>query len=154
METFEIHITGTEDIIEKAGELQVKSIIVDLLKPDKSILRSEFMTSHIVKFNNYTDCYNYTIDLAHKLGEIIRIKIESPYYDQYLDKCLYLESHFLSSEMLYPTSKNRIKDKLLATSRVYRKDQYTKFISRHNEIEMCLFDNFVEEDSDWFALYD
>ena len=154
METFEIHITGTEEIIKRANELQIKSIIIDLLKPDRSVLRSEFMTSHVKKFNDYAECYNYTMDLASRLGNVIRVKIESPYYNKYLNQCLYLESHFISDKMVHPTSKNRIKDKLLATARTYAKDTFGEFINNYDEIEMCLFDDFVSEDSDWFVLYD
>lgn len=48
---FEVHITGDYTINSKLDALNVKNIVVDLLKPDKTILRTEYMSSFVVKSN-------------------------------------------------------------------------------------------------------
>ena len=45
METFEIHITGTSDINEQLDKLAIKNIVIDLLTPNKEVLRTEYMSS-------------------------------------------------------------------------------------------------------------
>lgn len=156
METFEIHITGSSDINEQLDRLGIKNIIIDLLKPNKTILRTEYMSSFISKHKNLTDCQRYVNSVLLNLScEIIRIKIESPYYEHYKKRSLYLESHFKPFNELYPISKNAKSNKELATDRTYKKKEYNAFIEKWKteEIEMCLVDTFVEEDKDWFDLY-
>ena len=45
----------------------------------------------------------------------------------------------------------------MATSRTYDKYEYDNFMevfgSNDEEVELCLFDTFVDEDKDWFELY-
>jgi hypothetical protein len=156
METFEIHITGCKLINEQLDRLGIKNIIVDLLKPNYSILRTEFMSSFISKHNNLEECKRYVNTILTNLScEIIRVKIETPYYEHYKDQCLYLESHFKPFNLIYPISRNIISFKDLATDRTYDKTQYEAFRKKwkSEDIEMCLFDTFIEEDKDWFNLY-
>jgi hypothetical protein len=159
MEVFEVHVTGDESIHAVAKELGVKTIAVELLRPDKSLLRTEHMTSLIVKRDSYQDCKRYVENLVTSLLDsdvaILRVKIESPYYAHYKDQSLYMESHFESDEMFFPTSRNARKQKLLATDREYDKERYGKFIEKYKnlELELCLYDSFVSEDLDWFQLY-
>ena len=49
MEIFEIHITGDESIIQASARLGVRSIVIDLLHPDQTHYRTEYMTSNIRK---------------------------------------------------------------------------------------------------------
>ena len=51
LKTFEIHITGKKSIINEFNNLKIKNIIVELLKPDNSLLRIEYMSSFIKKKN-------------------------------------------------------------------------------------------------------
>ncbi len=161
MEYFEIHITGDESIIEKAKSLNLKTITINLLNPDKSVLRTEYMTSIRVKFDNYEICRNYVKDISNELRNmgvnIIREKIETPYYEHYKNQSLYMESHFVNDEMKLPTSRNVRKKDLLATDRTYNLNEYDNFKKQYSkegvELELCLFDTFVEEDLDWFVKY-
>ena len=161
MEVFEIHITGDESILKNGMQLGVKTIAVDLLKPDKSILRSEYMTSHIAKFNNFQDCVKFVDGLSHQLEQmgtkIIRKKIECPPYQHYLNSSLYMESHFklsLDATPNFPISRNQNKDYLLGTDRTYDKSDYKRFHDAHqdDELELCLYDSFIDEDLDWLSL--
>lgn len=155
METFEIHITGGQDIITLAKKLSLKTIVIELLNPDKSRFRTEYMTSHVAKFDNYQTCKDYVDDAAQKLGSVVRTKIESPYYKHYVNQSVYIESHFDAIDSKYPISKNQNKDSLLATDREYRKENYEDFRRRYKGVvvELCLFDSNVNEDLDWFKLY-
>lgn len=155
MEIFEIHITGDKEIINLANKLSLKTIVIDLLKPDKSHLRTEYMTSHAQKFNNCKDCKAFVDNAAKELGNVVRIKIESPYYEHYVNQSVYIESHFKAVNSSYPMSKNQNKDSLLATDREYKIENYEFFRRKYKGVvvELCLYDSNINEDLDWFNLY-
>lgn len=160
MEVFEVHITGDKSILEHGEALGVKTIAVDLLRPDKSLLRSEYMTSIIMKCTNYETCKQQVCELSDKLLArgvgIIRTKIECPPYQHYLGSSLYAESHFKTTSYDdFPVSRNQKKDYLLATDRTYDKGEYSEFMKLHedDELELCLFDSFIDEDLDWLSLW-
>jgi len=105
METFEIHITGSKDINEQLDRLGIKNIVIDLLTPNKEVLRTEYMSSFTIKAKNFAECWQEVIELMLNLTcKIIRVKVESPYYGSYLDQSLYLESHFKPFNLEYPIS--------------------------------------------------
>lgn len=156
METFEIHITGSQSINAELDRLGIKNIIIDLLTPNKEVLRTEYMSSFISKHNDLAECQRHVISILDQLtSEIIRVKIESPYYEHYKDKSLYVESHFKPFNELYPISRNAKSNKELGTDRTYDKNEYEAFIEKwkDEDVEMCLVDTFIEEDKDWFELY-
>lgn len=157
MEIFEIHITGDKHIIQICKYLNLKAIVVDLLDKDLKTIRTEYMTSIVRKFDNYDQCKKYVDDLVEVLqfqeqANIIRVKIESPYYDHYVGQSKYMETHFVSNDNKLPLSRNQNKTTLLATDRVYNISQYDDFMSKYQDIELCLFDSYVEEDFDWLKL--
>ncbi len=156
MKIFEIHITGQPSIIKELDSLGIKSIIVELLWPDHSLLRTEYMSSFVEKFHTYEDCKVYVDALVLRLkSPIIRVKIESPYYEDYAQQSLYMESHFTPFNNVYPISRNKKSGKLMATDRTYIKSDYAWFLKKwkNEDVELCLFDSFVQEDRDWFNLY-
>lgn len=159
METFEIHITGDESIIEVSKTLDLKTIEVWLLHPNKSRFRKECMTSIVKKFENYDSCKEWVdgleLQLRHKGVSIFRVKIESPYYNHYEAQSCYIESHFDASSSLFPISQNARKTTFLATDRRYCHDLYQDFLNQYKNtvVELCLYDSDVEEDRDWFNLY-
>lgn len=163
MEVFEVHITGDKSIHKVAKSFDHKTITIDLLNPDKSVLREEHMTSIIYKYSfpvSYELCKRLVLQIANvyaKMGvNIVRVKIESAPYDHYMDQSLYMESHFISDEFHLPTSRNQRKSTFLATDRTYEKSKYKEFSERYKgtELELCLYDSFVEEDTDWFDAYE
>lgn len=162
MEVFEVHITGDKSIHEVAKSFDHKTIAIDLLNPDKSVLREEHMTSIVYKYtsaNSYDMCKRLVLQTAAiyaKMGvNVMRVKIESPPYEHYVKQSLYMESHFVSDEFFHPTSRNQRKTHFLATDRTYHQAEYDSFAKRHTgaDLELCLYDNFVEEDRDWFDAY-
>lgn len=159
MEVFEIHITGDESILNKALALGLKTISVELLRPDKSVIRTEHMTSAIKKFQNYSYCKEYVDGVVDELNrdgvKIIRVKIESPFYRHYKDQSLYMEAHFVTSNSKYALSRNIRKTEFLGTEREYLHDCYEAFVERHSgkDIEICLHDTNVNEDKDWLRMY-
>lgn len=156
METFEIHITGQHGINQELDQLGIKNIVVDLLSPNLELMRTEYMSSFVIKKESLLECKVEVFELLLKLkSKIIRVKIESPFYEHYLDTSLYLESHFKPFNEAYPISRNAKSGKLLATDRTYEKAQYDDFRNKWvgEDVEMCLVDNFIEEDSDWFEKY-
>lgn len=169
MEIFEIHITGDEKIIEVGNKLNVKTIVLDLVKPDKSYLRTEYMTSCVHHCENYNECKKFVDNLVNQLVDegvqIARVKIECPFYPQYKDQSLYFEVHYQARCNLYPLSQNCGKDYYLCTAREYDKDKYDSLWQKHGGIfllgppphwtmELCLYDTNVKEDKDWFDLYE
>lgn len=156
MEIFEIHITGNESINDELDKLNIKNIIVELLTPKNEIIRTEYMSSFIYKCESYIQCKEYVNNLLSILkSDIIRVKIESPYYEHYKELSLYMESHFLPKNIQYPISRNRKSGKLMGTDRVYNKLEYDDFMKKWNDsdFELCLYDTFIEEDFDWFEKY-
>ena len=159
MEVFEVHITADEGIINIAKRLGIKTISVDLLRPDRTVLRTEHMTSQIVRAENYEACKRQVdwmlLNLDLYKVRVYRVKIESPCYDHYVGQSLYMESHFQPTDDHYPLSRNQRKETLLATDREYDKQLYDLFKTRwaDKEVELCLYDTFVEEDKDWFDCY-
>lgn len=160
MEVFEVHITGDKSIIEKAAELGLKTISVHLLRPDRTHFRTEHMTSHIMRCKSYIDCKrdvdSYVKVLESRGVSIIRVKIESPYYEHYRTQSLYMESHFEAEGTRYPISQNARKATFLATDREYNLSRYNKFREKYKgkELELALYDTDVNEDKDWFDLYE
>ena len=160
MKTFEIHITGDESINDVLTAMNIKNIIVELLHPDGTSLRTEYMSSFVEKHLNYNDCYDRILALATKLKsehniDIIRVKIECPYYEEYVPKSKYIESHFIPKDSKYPISRNKRSGKLMGTDREYDSSKYQEFIEKWQgeDVELCVFDTFVEEDFDWMNLY-
>lgn len=159
METFEIHITGSQCIHDIGGRYKHKTIAIDLLKPDRSVLRTEHMTSFVRKFSHYDQCKSY-VDKIYRMYvldglTVHRVKIESPVYEHYIDSSLYIESHFESDQVDYPISRNQKKTVCLATDREYDIKRYDEFIEKHrdHDLELCLFDTNPREDYDWLELW-
>lgn len=170
MEIFEIHITGDEKIIETAKELGIKTIVIELVKHDRSYLRTEHMTSHVYRCNNYDECKAWVDNLVNQLVakgvQIARVKIECPFYPKYKDQSIYFEVHYDAVNQFhwrYPLSRNQGKTVYLCTAREYDKAKYHDLADKHcglcvNQagmvMELCLYDTNVEEDKDWFDLYE
>ena len=168
---FEIHITGDKSIHEICKQINIKTINVCLLAPNQSAIRCEDMTSFV--FNGTeADCYRKVLEVAGVLQNcgvpIYRMKIESPIVPELIHKSLYVETHFktenieepdhdfrFSPKFTLPTSRNTSKDYYLATDREYRQDKYDEFINKYKgkELELCILDTNIEEDSDWFDCY-
>ena len=72
-----------------------------------------------------------------------------------MGQALYAESHFNPFNKVYPLSKNQRSGKLMGTDREYKVDKFDTFFDKwkNEDIELCLYDTFVEEDFDWFRLY-
>ncbi len=159
MDPFEVHITGDHNIHDAAKILGLKTITIDLLRPDGSLLRTEHMTSVVRKFPTIGDAIQMIGTWKHALKtygvRIIRTKLEVPPLEKYEAQSLYMESHFETDDFIYPTSQNRRSKKLLATDRVLDKSLYTWFKTRHkdHELELCVHDSFMDEDIDWFSQY-
>ncbi len=156
MKTFEIHITGEESILKELDTLGIKNITIELLTPTEEVMRTEYMSSFIHYANDYDECICYVNALLLNLkSRIIRVKVESPPYDEYLGQAMYAESHFEPIDTLYPISRNVRSGKLMATAREYVPKNFKDFITKWSgcEVEICLFDSYVEEDYDWFMQY-
>lgn len=164
METFEIHITGSDEkIIDQLNTLGIKSIQVALLSPEGYIFRTEYMSSTVQKFKNVDECIKWvdglTLMLEARGIKIVRKKIECPYYEHYLGRTLYMESHWKIENLncKFPISENLKSGKLMATDRTYNKDIFNWFLCEYNvedkEVEMCLLDTYISEDFDWFNFY-
>lgn len=159
MKTFEIHITGSPNINDILNDLGIKNIIVDLLTPEGEYLRSEHMSSFVEKHEDFNQCQNRVTSLVNELKsngvEIYRVKIESPYYPEYVEMSKYIESHFVKKDNQYALSANRKSGKVIGTDRTYDKTQYDKFkdLWKDEDVELCLFDDNIEQDKDWLELF-
>lgn len=158
METFEIHITGDERIIEAAKKYELKAISVELLRPDGSVLRTEHMTSQVMKFPDYEACIQVVLNMRDELARwcaIYRVKVECPVYDHYIERSLYLESHFDTKEFAFPISRNVRKETLMGTDRTYNHAEYPSFREqwKGKTLELALYDSHLQEDWDWLGLW-
>jgi hypothetical protein len=159
LDMFEIHITGDESIMEVGPQLGMKTIAIDLLKPNKELLRTEYMTSDVKKLSNFALCKSHVfwvVEQFESFGvKIHRVKIECPFYDHYLHSGRYIESHFPTTDIVYPISRNQKKTTISATAREYDQTQFTAFAKKWVDVtvEICLYDSNVEGDKDWFDLW-
>lgn len=159
MNIFEIHITGEKGINEELEALGVKNIVVELLQPDKTLLRTEYMSSVVKSFEGLPECFKYIDGLLGQLeSKILRVKIETPYLLEYVKRSLYMESHFMPNiweKTMYPKSRNARSGKIMATDREYDQSKYPEFRAKWKgeDLELCVYDTFVDEDKDWFDLY-
>lgn len=158
--TYEIHITGDQSIIENAQKLGWKTIEIDLLRPDGSILRREYMTSEVRKYNRrlnvYIDILFLKFCLKYMGTKIYRSKIETTPYPYLFPSAKYVEAHFEVDNNEYPISRNAKKTKILATDREYNPDNFKSFLEKHKgrELELCIYDTNVNEDKDWLDLWE
>lgn len=156
MRTFKIHISGTLDTIQELRKLGIESITVHLLRPDGLILETVHMTAFVKKFTTYDVCKEYVDTLLRHLNTpVFRVKIDCAYYHNYAERSVYIESHFKSNVYIYPTSLSHQSGKVLATTREYDKRFYRMFRERFkdHEIELCLYDDCIRQDSNWFSFY-
>lgn len=161
MKTFEIHITGDQNIHQIAPSLGLRTIEIELLRPDGTVLRTEHMTSDVRKFESFEFALDFVGNMKFGLlangCQVVRTKIECPPYNEYLPSAYYAESHFpvrdLSVEC--PISRNKRNGKLLGTTRTFNKSLYRTFLETYKdkEIELCLHDSNVDEDKDWMDLW-
>lgn len=164
MEKFEIHITGTPNIISILEEIDVKSLHALLKDPNGKTLGHEYMSSFIKEFNNYEECYRWVLGFSKYLESrdvvIYRTKIECPYfYSHYRGQSIYIEAHFPFKDNKYPFVENKKSGKLVSTERVYLDSEYDQFIKKWDnysgaEIEFCLFDDNVRLDNYWIKTFE
>lgn len=159
MRIFEIHITGEEGINQEFEKMGLKNIVVELLYPNKDRLRTEYMSSFVLKSLSLAECKSYVNRILKVLEtKVIRTKIECPVYEDYIEDSLYVEAHFIPdpSDEGYPLSRNQRSGKIMGTDREYDKERYAEFLRRwdNEDKELCMYDSFVEEDKDWFDLYE
>lgn len=169
MACFEYHITGIDSsILHNSEYLGIKAITVNLLYPDYSFLRTEYMTSDCFKANSLEEAVKRVWEIREKLNKLgssaLRTKIEVPYKDHeaYIKDSLYIEAHNSSLDSrFYPISQTIKKSgshKTVITDRKYNKYLYPFFYDEwayeeKTVVELCVYDSFVKEDEDWFNLY-
>ena len=95
METFEIHITSDDRIHDRAKRLGHKTIEIANLRPDRSVMYIEHMTSIVEKFENYEKCKDFVLQLAPYYSPI-RVKIECPPYIHYDRELIVVQSLYTS----------------------------------------------------------
>ena len=152
---FEVHITGDQNILQVPN---LKTIAINLLKPDQSFLRTEYMTSQVLYASNFDHICRQVTNIClelEKLTLIQRIKIECPFYQQFAEQALYIESHFLTEQGDFPISRNQNKTVLLGTDREYNSAKFDDFRRKWSgkTIELCVLDTYPEEDADWFEFW-
>lgn len=170
---FEIHITGESGIHFACKNIGIKTIIIDLLQPANVRFGSDMFYHNRVNREHMTsftfsgekeDVFKETLRVVGEISKydnarISRIKIESMFFSTLINESLYMETHFNSDEFKLPTSLNVTKGdmtkKYLATDRTYNKSRYFEFMDKYsnNDIELCIFDSFVDGDKAWFDFY-
>jgi len=170
MKIFEIHITGDETI---RSILDYKTISIENLTPDGTILCIDHMTSHVIKretaFEAVEETFRMMNFLKNKDISIERVKIECPFYEEYQQESIYIECHKIlgckilkqleppnrNGRFLLPTSRNKDNNKLMSTTRTYWKEDFENFRNQNkdHDVELCLVDTNIAHDSLWFSLY-
>jgi len=165
MKLFEIHITGKSGLILKEFEnLNLKTLHISLLDSKQNNVGYEYMCCIQKKFKTYEECLEYTLTLVSNLkSEVVRVKIESAYYKEYLNKAIYAETHFIPELKTriaickYPTVYNIKSKKYVSTVRTYKKEFFNELknssISKKGEFELCLYDSNPNFDDYWLSFY-
>jgi hypothetical protein len=160
MKKFEIHITGTnESIIEEFKTLGYKTLEVLLMDPAGQTRGKENMCCIQKEFETYEKCLEFTLSLVATLkSEIARVKIESCYYEEYLEKAIYAEVHTSPIIPGQPWVSNFNKKKYTSTERTYNPDEFLTLKSsiknKNSEFELCLYDSNPNFDDYWLSFYD
>lgn len=159
---YEIHITGSENILQACNELKLKSITIDSLCPLGKNIKREYMTSIRRYYENNKDALKYIHTLVSyfiSFGvSIYRCKLETV-LDNRLnpEDLIYIESHWKDISFKYPTSKQPCKSEYIATDRLYDLDcdKINAFVKSHkgHEIEACIYDTNIHLDDKWVSLY-
>lgn len=161
---FEIHITGSENIHEACVPRTLKTIKIELLRKNYSVIRVDHMTSIHINQPSFGDAVEYVCELEEYLVsnnvDIFRTKIECPLlpeYSELIEDSIYVESHFLTNNSLCPVSKNVGSTKFLSTKREYDRRKYLEFYFNHldtnADVELCIYDSNVDWDMDWLNLW-
>jgi hypothetical protein len=162
MKLFEIHITGKDDSILKEFEnLGLKTLSINLLDSNHNIVGNEYMCCVQKKFKTYEECQDYVGSLLLKLkSKVVRVKIESAYYKEYVDKAIYAETHFVPTIIcINPTVYNIKSKKHVSTIRTYDKSHFealrvrSKRYLNNAEFELCLYDSNPKFDDYWLSFY-
>lgn len=160
-ETFEIHITGIDESLhDMAKTLGHKSITIKNLTKDFSVYSIHHMTSIIEKFNDYDECFKYTMGIS-KLYDNVRVKIECPPNPKYLEQAIYAEKHIktddrrivqaLRSWQAIMSLNVKNSHNIIYTVRKYSNFEDLNFFI--GESEYCLYDSNVELDQGWINGY-
>lgn len=67
MFSFEVHITGSSNIIPSLQFMLIKSIVVDLIDREDKVLDTEYMSSFVYKANSYRECREWVDGLLDNL---------------------------------------------------------------------------------------
>ena len=146
---FEIHITGSDNIHDACKARSLKTIKIELLRKNYSVIRIDHMTSIHINVPNIVDAMFYVNELEEYLKsnnvDIFRSKVECPLlpeYSEFIKNSLYVECHFLSDNSLCPVSKNVGGSKFLGTLREYDKRNYLEFyfnkLDTNADVELCV----------------
>lgn len=164
MEKFEIHVTGTDNIIRVLERLGYKWLHAEMRDRENRTVGVEFMSSFVKEFENYAACKEWVDGFVMTLQDegvtIFRVKIECPYnYSHYSESSVYLEAHFPYTDNTYPFVYNVRADKYVGTDRTYAKPGYADMIAKWqsvpgSEIELCLYDDNIIHDYEWLNKYE
>ena len=157
---FEIHITGNDStILDEFENLDLKTLEVILLDKNVNSVGTEYMCCIQKSFESYEKCLEYTLSLTASLkSEIARVKIESCYYQEYLNKAIYAEVHTNPHICGMPFVYNVKSEKYVSTERTYDKDQFDELKQKYegisgSEFELCLYDSNPNFDDYWLSFY-
>lgn len=165
-ENFEIHITGSPNIIKYFKDYNIPYLEIDMLDKDLKSIQKDYMCAIKYKAKNFEIAEGYARMIAHCAVnhfdnniEIYRIKIETEPLEKYFDKALYIERHweidmeiwkFQADCMVYPLSYIENKYKLVLTERNYNKNEFKEFTDIYAKTELCLLDTNINHDKQWF----
>jgi hypothetical protein len=160
MKKFEIHITGKNSLILHDFEaLDLKTLTVHLLDKYLNIVGTEHMCCIQKSFESYEKCLEYTLSLTARLkAGIARVKIESCYYLEFIDKAIYAEVHCSPHVFGLPFVFNVNSKKYVSTERTYTKSEFLDLKERYegingSEFELCLYDSNPNFDDHWLSFY-
>lgn len=160
MRTFEVHITGEEAILEEFKFLGIKTLEVELLDREERVVGKEYMCSLVLKAENLPECKQMVATILTQIkSEVFRIKIETPFYLDYLLDAVYVEVHFPKVDTVHPFVRNVSSNKFVSTKREYN---VHKFLQLRNEFinypkaefELCLYDSNVNFDNHWIKHFE
>ena len=82
---FEVHITGEKGINEELDALSIKNIVVELLRPDLSVYRTEYMSSFVIEKWSYEDCKDYSEPILKWGKSIVEAALKAASIEAYCE---------------------------------------------------------------------
>lgn len=157
----QLQITDQKGLAEFV-ERNIRHATVALLNPQGSTLTEIYRCDFMKEFADHREAIDNVITLSKTLiTPTYRMRVTAPYLDDLVSHSHYIQSNFLAKRdrltpSIYPISMDKARNRVWGLDREYNKSKYKDFVRKWTgeEVELCMYDDYLPGDFDWFDLYE